>query len=498
MIISPLIPLIMGIISTFAQLYQSLLYSKSLDCLVIMGCIQSKAEYEQDTSDVIFQKPRHKGHENLSFLGVWSKVIYAYCSLMDKEYNLLIPNDSIEIICYFAHELKRDEALVINYKISPKKVFTYNYAYTVNKLLQSERIEFEQKSDADEHETEYKHIEQRKIKLLILGAGLTGKSTILKQLRRIYGRQYDKNELLAAKPQLTANTIEAMRTLAIYSSVLNDQGKKECRVSDELNQIRKRVSRMSHKQKFTLEHYNDFVKLWFDDGIRNVLKYQNQFIVGRNCERFFRNMAKYYDDDYIPTFEDLVSLTQRTTGVNKIKFVISDTCSYTEELYDIFDVGGMKNERRRWMLFFEDTAGVLFVVGLDGFNKLLWEDNRNNRLREDIGLFRGLINLAAFDDAKVFVVLNRFDLFVKDVEDGYKFSEYFKSFDGDDRNVQEIVEHIINQILDQRRKPRNSREIYFIVTNSLNTKCIKDMFEYVRLTLITSKMSNAWFHEKFI
>merc|ERR1712228_1054174 len=51
------------------------------------------------------------------------------------------------------------------------------------------------------------------------------------------------------------------------------------------------------------------------------------------------------------TFTDLIHSRQRTTGVNKIKFALPDKNGAFEEIYEIFDVGGQKNERRKWMHF---------------------------------------------------------------------------------------------------------------------------------------------------
>ena len=124
--------------------------------------------------------------------------------------------------------------------------------------------------------------------------------------------------------------------------------------------------------------------------------------------------------------------------MNKIKFALEDKEGAYEEIYEIFDVGGQKNERRKWMHFFDNTAAVIFVAALSGYNQLLWEDNRNNRMREAIGLFRGIVNLDVFKHSHIILFLNKSDLFAKKVGK-YLVKEHFKDFDG-----KEEYEPIIN------------------------------------------------------
>eukprot|EP01084_Bolivina_argentea_P281054 480818_1 len=51
--------------------------------------------------------------------------------------------------------------------------------------------------------------ERIKYKLLLLGAGECGKSTLLRQMRRLHGRDFSESELMETKPHLTQNVIEA-------------------------------------------------------------------------------------------------------------------------------------------------------------------------------------------------------------------------------------------------------------------------------------------------
>jgi len=325
--------------------------------------------------------------------------------------------------------------------------------------------------------------------LLLLGAGESGKSTLLKQMRMLHGRQFDRSELLAAKPHLTQNVIEAMRTLAIYSDILGDSGK-DTKVCEENREIRDRVARMSDKQKFTKEHYQDFQKLWDGAHIKKTLEFKNQFQLIDTCEYLFENMGEYYQEDYVPTFKDLIHSRQRTTGVNKIKFVLPDRRGAYEEIYEIFDVGGQKNERRKWMHFFDNTAAIIFVAALSGYNQLLWEDNRNNRMREAIGLFRGIINLDVFRGSHVILFLNKSDLFEKKVGK-YSVKEHFKDYEGPETREQ-IIEFFKEKFKEQKRGKRSAKtkgtEIHFHVTCATDTKCVKKMFESCRTIIIKKEL----------
>ena len=40
----------------------------------------------------------------------------------------------------------------------------------------------------------------------------------------------------------------------------------------------------------------------------------------------------------------------------------------------VFDVGGQRSERRKWIQCFDDVKGLLFVVALSGYDMTLYED----------------------------------------------------------------------------------------------------------------------------
>ena len=52
----------------------------------------------------------------------------------------------------------------------------------------------------------------------------------------------------------------------------------------------------------------------------------------------------------------------------------------------MFDVGGQRDERRKWIQCFNDVTAIIFVAASSSYNMVLREDNTQNRLREALGL----------------------------------------------------------------------------------------------------------------
>jgi len=64
------------------------------------------------------------------------------------------------------------------------------------------------KENIDDHEREVE-----KIKLLLLGAGESGKSTVIKQMRVLYGAEYSDEEKISFRLFIHQNVIETMEAL---------------------------------------------------------------------------------------------------------------------------------------------------------------------------------------------------------------------------------------------------------------------------------------------
>jgi len=78
--------------------------------------------------------------------------------------------------------------------------------------------------------------------------------------------------------------------------------------------------------------------------------------------------------DFLPDDADLLNLRVRTSGIVTDRYDIDGT------QFEMYDVGGQRNERKKWIHCFEGVTAVIFVVGLSEYDQGLFEDNAYNRM----------------------------------------------------------------------------------------------------------------------
>ena len=104
-------------------------------------------------------------------------------------------------------------------------------------------------------------------------------------------------------------------------------------------------------------------------------------------------------------FQDVLRTRVRTTGIVRIEF------EFGRKTFHMFDVGGQRSERKKWIHCFDNVTAVLFVISLSEFDQVLAEDGRTNRMRESLRLFSSVANSVYFRLMPLIVFFNKRDLF---------------------------------------------------------------------------------------
>lgn len=146
-------------------------------------------------------------------------------------------------------------------------------------------------------------------------------------------------------------------------------------------------------------------ELWAHTSLQRAYGERNKFQLNDSAKFFFDKVADIARPGYMPSVEDIVKTRVRTTGILEE--------SYTVDGVDfvVYDVGGQRNERRKWIHAFDDVAAIIFVASLSEYDQTLYEDNLVNRLMEALNLFEEMCNSRWFDQKSIILFLNKRDLF---------------------------------------------------------------------------------------
>lgn len=108
--------------------------------------------------------------------------------------------------------------------------------------------------------------------------------------------------------------------------------------------------------------------LWLDPNVKEAIRLSRKFQLNDSAVYYFSAIDRICKPDYCPTDQDILYSRVRTTGISETVFKVGPLT------YKIFDVGGTRSERRKWIHCFENAAAVLFVVGLSEYDQMLHED----------------------------------------------------------------------------------------------------------------------------
>jgi guanine nucleotide-binding protein subunit alpha len=83
---------------------------------------------------------------------------------------------------------------------------------------------------------------------------------------------------------------------------------------------------------------------------------------------YFDSINRIGEIGYVPTDQDVLRSRVKTTGITETTFVIGDLT------YRMFDVGGQRSERKKWIHCFENVTSILFLVAISEYDQVLIED----------------------------------------------------------------------------------------------------------------------------
>ncbi len=180
--------------------------------------------------------------------------------------------------------------------------------------------------------------------------------------------------------------------------------------------------------------------LWEDPSIQQVWERRTEYQIVESVKYYFDKLDEIMKPTYVATQQDMLYTRVRTSGIVTERLVLllfecihshiviylrrksafashflANRMAPSSSLlmvcysrkwifpcvvrydidgspFEIYDVGGQRNERKKWIHCFDDVTAVIFVVALSEYDQTLFEDSTTNRLLEAVELFGDICN----------------------------------------------------------------------------------------------------------
>uniref|UniRef100_A0A914UXX6 Guanine nucleotide-binding protein G(s) subunit alpha n=1 Tax=Plectus sambesii TaxID=2011161 RepID=A0A914UXX6_9BILA len=259
-------------------------------------------------------------------------------------------------------------------------------------------------------------------RLLLLGAGESGKSTIVKQMRILHINGFNEKERKEKIADIKRNIRDSMLVILkamdeIVPPVKLDKPE-NLKWKNYMMEVTDNID-----YDYPQEFFDHVQALWADKGVQTCFERSNEYQLIDCAKYFLEKVADIRQPDYTPSEQDILRCRVMTTGIFETKFEVDKV------RFHMFDVGGQRDERRKWIQCFNDVTAIIFVCASSSFNMVLWEDATQNRLKESLSLFKNIWNNRWLKTISVILFLNKQDLLAEKIKTGrHKLETYFPDF----------------------------------------------------------------------
>ena len=351
----------------------------------------------------------------------------------------------------------------------------------------------------EQHNAKYRMIHR----LLLLGAGESGKSTLVKQMKILHQNGFQDTERLDMVKEIRRNVREAVITVLKAMDCIEPRltldRKENCGRAEWLLQYA-----TCQDFEYPSEFYDHVKALWKDKGFLECYERSNEYQLIDSAKYFFDSVDRISENDYMPTDQDILRCRVLTTEISETKFTIG-TKPGKMVTFHMFDVGGQRDQRRKWIQCFNDVTAIIFVVSCSSYDIALREDHTRNRLQESIDLFRQIWNNRFLKYVSIILFLNKQDLLGEKILAGKsRMEDYFADF-AEYRTPDKAVRDAPDEVLraryfirdtflqvagDRTGSSHDDHDCYPHFTCAVDTKNIERIFDSCRFIIQREHLKN--------
>lgn len=317
------------------------------------------------------------------------------------------------------------------------------------------------------------------IKLLLLGTGESGKSTIAKQMKILHTNGFTNQELLNYKPVVFSNCVVCMKSIVTYALQYKMPIKEENLQYASILENTNTVDICELTEPIT----NAIKILWKDTGIQEAYKKRSEYQLPDGAAYCFENIDRFASKDYVPNETDILRVRARTTGIIETLFKVKDSN------FRMVDVGGQRSERKKWIHCFQDVTAIIYCCALSEYDMKLFEDEKVNRMEESLELFQEICNSKWFTKTAMILFLNKYDLFKEKITQ-VDLNILFEDYHGG-RDEKAAVEFIQDKFTTLNKNA--NKKIFVHITCATDTEQVKVVFDAAKEIIISQNLERLGF-----
>ncbi|KAI8596134.1 guanine nucleotide binding protein, alpha subunit, partial [Dissophora ornata] len=197
---------------------------------------------------------------------------------------------------------------------------------------------------------------------------------------------------------------------------------------------------------------------------------------------FFDSVDRLYSADYMPDDQDILRCRVKSTGITETTFHLGLLT------YRMFDVGGQRSERKKWIHCFEGVTAVLFLVAISGYDQCLVEDKDANQMEEALMLFDQVCNSQWFVETSMILFMNKTDIFRNKIQYS-PIKEYFRDYTGAEGDMTAATEFFRQRFTQLNRSER--KEVYVHNTDATDTNLLRNIMDSVNEIVLARNGKNV-------
>ncbi|KAF8054226.1 guanine nucleotide binding protein, alpha subunit [Lyophyllum atratum] len=236
-----------------------------------------------------------------------------------------------------------------------------------------------------------------------------------------------------------------------------------------------------HNPYFSPEIADAIHQVWKDPIIPKVMdEHSSDFYLMDSAGYFFSEVLRIGTPGYLPNETDVLRARQKSLGITETRFTMGTLSIH------MFDVGGQRSERKKWIHCFESVTSIIFCTALSEYDQVLLEEKTQNRMAESLVLFESVINSRWFLRTSIILFLNKIDVF-KNKLPKVPLERYFPEYTGG-TDINKAAKYILWKFM-QANRARLS--VYPHLTQATDTTNIRLVFAAVKETILQNALKDS-------